>query len=124
VVTRQKAWNVLIVEDEFLIAMHLENLLTEMGHRVVGTAVSLDEATKLARDGKIDIAVLDINLAGIQSFPVADILHERGIAFVFASGYGSEGLVDRYRHVITLRKPYHPQELEQAIAASLPTLSR
>lgn len=121
--TSRKTWNVLVVEDEFLIAMHLESLLDEMGHHVVGTAASVAEAIKFAREGNIDFAVLDINLAGSQSFPVADILQERGIPFIFASGYGSEGLVDKYRHVTTLRKPYDPRELERVMAATL-TLSR
>jgi CheY-like chemotaxis protein len=62
---------VLIVEDEFLVAMHLENLLTEMGHHVVGCAAWLDRAMKLAAQADIDFAILDINLSGEQSFPAA-----------------------------------------------------
>lgn len=114
--TEQKAKRILIVEDEILIAMHLEDLLTEMGHEVVGPASRIDEATNLAREGDIDFAVLDVNVAGSQSFPVADILREREIPFVFATGYGAEGFLNGYPGHPTLRKPYAPHELEEAIA--------
>ncbi|TIU30442.1 MAG: response regulator [Mesorhizobium sp.] len=112
------ARKILIVEDEFLIALHLADLLVEMGHRIAGTVDNLDEAIVFARDEQIDFAILDINLAGTRSFPVADVLNQRGIPFLFVSGYGSDGLVDGCRHITTLAKPYAPQELERAIAAS------
>jgi len=104
-----------VVEDEFLVALHLEDLLTAMGHQVVGPANRIDEALDLAHAGEIDFAVLDINLAGTRSFPVADILRERGIPFVFATGYGTDGLVDGYGDQPTLQKPYESGDLEQAI---------
>jgi CheY-like chemotaxis protein len=111
---------ILIVEDEFLIAMELEDLLTGMGHRIVGPASRMSEAMEFALGADIDFAVLDINIAGTQSFPVADILRERGIPFVFASGYGSDGLMDGYRHEATLRKPYEPREIRRAIERAFP----
>lgn len=77
--------------------MDLEDLLTKMGYQVVGPASHITDAIELAREGEIDFAVLDINLAGAQSFPVADILRQRNIPFVFSTGYGAEGLVDSYR---------------------------
>ncbi len=107
---------VLIVEDEVLLAMHLEDLLTELGHEVVCQATRIDMAMELARDSDIDFAVLDINVAGAKSFPVADILCARGIPFAFATGYGAEGLMDGYRDVPALRKPYAQEDLEQTIA--------
>lgn len=113
--TNRKAKRILVVEDEFLIALHVEELLTAMGHQVIGPVSRLNEALDLARTVEIDFAVLDVNLAGTASFPVADILRERGIPFVFATGYGTEGLVDEYRAETALRKPFEPQELEQAI---------
>ena len=97
--------------------MHLENMLTEMGHRVIGIASRIAEALEFAQEAEIEFAVLDINLAGEQSFAVAEILRQRGIPFVFASGYGSGGLVDDYRHETILPKPYELQDLKQAIAA-------
>ncbi|MBU4530908.1 MAG: response regulator [Desulfomicrobium sp.] len=107
---------VLIVEDEVLLAMHLEDMLTDLGHRVVGQATRVDKALVLARNSDIDFAILDINVAGTQSFPVADILLERGIQFVFATGYGTAGLIDGYRDCPVLQKPYAQEDLEQSIA--------
>ena len=114
----QRAPRVLIVEDEFLISLHLEDLLIRMGHQVVAIASRITEAIELARSVEIDFAIIDINLAGTQSFPVADILRQRNIPFVFASGYGNEGLRDGYRHETVLRKPFELLDLEQAIAAA------
>ena len=93
----QTARRVLIVEDEVLLAMYLEDLLTELGHEVVGQATRIDEAMELARESDIDFAFLDINVVGTKSFPIADILRQRGIPFAFATGYGAEGFVDGYR---------------------------
>ncbi|WP_345944300.1 response regulator [Aureimonas sp. SA4125] len=108
----------LIVEDEVLLAMHLEDLLIDLGHEVFAHATRVDGAIVFARDGDFDFAVLDINVAGIKSFPVADILRTRGIPFAFATGYGAEGLMDGYRQCTTLRKPYAQDDLERAIAQS------
>ena len=110
------AKRVLIVEDDVLIAMHLEDLLTALGHEVVGQARRIDTAMALARESDIDFAVLDINVAGVKSFPVADILRERGIPLAFATGYGAEGLMDGYRDFPMLGKPYAQEDLERTIA--------
>jgi len=111
-----KAHRILIVEDEALIAMQLESSLIGLGHNVEAIATRIDKAVLLARAIDIDFAILDVNVAGIQSFPVADILRQRGISFMFATGYGTAGLVDGYRDEVTLRKPYGPEELAQALA--------
>lgn len=114
--TSQTAKRVLIVEDDVLIAMHLEDLLTALGHEVVGQATRMDMAMELAHKSDIDFAILDINVAGTQSFPVADILRQRGIPFAFATGYGAEGLMDGYRDFPALQKPYGQEDLERTIA--------
>ncbi|MEO3433264.1 response regulator [Inquilinus sp. CAU 1745] len=111
-----RAVRVLIVEDEFLVAMHLEALLGEMGYQVIGPATRIGEAIGLAREKDIDFAVLDINLAGTKTFPVADILRQRGVPFMFASGYGSEGLIDGYRDEGVLQKPYDIAQIRDALA--------
>jgi len=116
---KTEARRILIVEDEMLVAMHLEDVLVEMGHRVVALASRLDKAIALANEGDIDLAFLDVNVAGEPSFPVADILRGRGIPFIFATGYGEQGLTDGYRLEVTLRKPFEPQALEQAIDRAL-----
>jgi DNA-binding response OmpR family regulator len=112
---------ILIVEDEVLVAMLLEDLLSDMGHFVVACAPRLDEAMKQARDADLDFAILDINLGGVTSFPVAELLRHRSIPFVFASGYGSAGLTSQFEDALTLQKPYEPRELERAIATAFAT---
>lgn len=105
----------LVVEDEIMVAMYVEELLSELGYDTVGVATGLDQALSLAREGAFDFAVLDINLAGRFSFPVADILRERGIPFLFASGYGSRGVNDNYKDAVRIRKPFRGRDLADAI---------
>ena len=114
--TEPAAKRVLIVEDEVLVLIHLEDLMNDLGHEVVGQALRIDTAMALARESAIDFAVLDINVAGTKSFCVADILRERGIPFAFATGYGIDGVMEGYRDVPTLQKPYSQDDLERTIA--------
>lgn len=123
-VSDRMAKRILVVEDEYLVALDLEELLIGMGHQVIGPASRIDEALDLARCSDIDFALLDVNLAGIPSFPVADVLRERGIPFVFSTGYGSDGLVDGYRHETALRKPYEAEKIADAIARAAPPIIR
>lgn len=113
--------NILIVEDEPLIAMHLEGVIVDLGHGVAFIATRLDSAMAHAREDDIDFAVLDINVAGSPSFPVADILRRRGIPFVFTTGYGAEGLIDGYRTEIVVNKPFDTRDLERAMTQALTT---
>lgn len=101
---------VLLVEDEIMISMMLEDRLEQNGYRVLAVA-NLADALQLVREESIDVAVLDINLNGEASFPVADALRERGIAFAFTSGYGIEGLPPEYRAEAILQKPYDTKAL-------------
>ena len=113
---------VLIVEDEVLVAMHLEDLLVDLGHKVVGPVNRIEPAMALARDADIDFAILDVNIAGSLSYPVADILRQRRISFVFTTGYGADGLLDDYRQEATLTKPYEARDLERAVAKACRSL--
>ena len=101
---------VLVVEDEIMVSMMLEDRLERAGYRVLAAA-TLDDALKLAREERIDVAVLDVNLGGQRSFPVAEALRRRGIAFTFASGYGADGLPPEYRDEAILQKPYDSKTL-------------
>lgn len=112
---RSEAKRILIVEDEMLLAMNLEDMLAEMGHTVVALATRLSQALDLASSSEIDLAILDLNLSGSLSFPVADVLRRRGIPFMFASGYGRNGLADGYRDEVVLTKPYGTHDLENAL---------
>ena len=110
---------ILIVEDEMTIAFAVEDMLTEMGHEVVGVAMRLPHALTLASSTDINFAILDVNLDGYMSFPVADILRERGVPYLFATGYGSPGIDPAYANDNVIKKPYLRSDLQEAIIATL-----
>jgi CheY-like chemotaxis protein len=106
---------VLVVEDEVLVGMLIEEMLRELGYEIAGLSTHLDQAVALARAASFDIALLDINLNGQQSFPVADAVRARGLPFLFATGYGSRIVPDPYRDVPILQKPFSLAELKGAL---------
>ncbi len=106
---------ILIVEDEMILALNLEDMLMELGHTVVAIATRIKDAIDLAKSCDIDLAILDLNLSGSLSFPVAEILRKRGIPFMFASGYGENGLVEGFQNEFVLTKPYLPRDLKNAM---------
>ena len=99
---------VLLVEDEALVAMLVEDMLADEGCEVAATASRLGEAMAMAGDTglAIDIAILDVNLAGEPVFAVAEVLAKRGVPFAFATGYGAGGLPESWRNRPTLQKPF------------------
>jgi CheY-like chemotaxis protein len=113
----ERRLRILIVEDEMLVAMNIEDMLLDLGHEVAGLASRLAPALALARDALFDVAMLDVNLAGETSFPVADLLIERGIPFLFATGYGPKGIEERYRSHPVLQKPFRSPDLREALEA-------
>jgi CheY-like chemotaxis protein len=86
---------VLIIEDESIVAMMIEDLIVDMGHEVVGTAGRLEQAQKLVEELAIDFAIVDVNLNGVHTYPVAEVLKARGVPFVFATGYGAQDARDQ-----------------------------
>jgi CheY-like chemotaxis protein len=106
---------VLVVEDETLVAMLVEDILNDLGHEVGAIASRMPDALEIARGGEFDLAIIDINLDGQPSYPVADILAERGVPFIFATGYGSKGLDPKYSNTPVLTKPFVDAELETAL---------
>jgi CheY-like chemotaxis protein len=107
---------VLVVEDELLVAMGLEMVLTDAGCHVVGPIGRLDEAMAAAATEEVDVALLDVNLRGHPVFPVADALAARGIPFVFLTGYGRETLPASHAHGRMLSKPFEATELVAVVA--------
>jgi CheY-like chemotaxis protein len=108
---------VLIVEDETLVSMLMEDILMDFGCIVVGPAARLEDAlTKAREEESLDIALLDVNLAGKRSFPVADILAERGVPFIFVSGYGEQALEPPHQNRPVLQKPFSPEAIAEIIA--------
>jgi DNA-binding response OmpR family regulator len=110
---------VLIVEDEAMVSLLLEDMLEELGHVVVGIGSRLDSALDLARDCACDVAVLDVNLGGKASRPVAHVLKSRGVPFIVASGYGDSGLDEDYRGAPLLKKPFQLEQLSEAICLAI-----
>jgi CheY-like chemotaxis protein len=106
---------ILIVEDEMIVALFIEDLLDELGHEVAGTAARLDDALERADANDFDLAILDVHLQGQEVFPLADLLSERGVPFIFATGYGERGIPERLRSAPTLQKPFRPEELAEMI---------
>lgn len=107
---------VLIVEDEALIAMLFEDMLADAECVVVGPAMNLRQALELAQGAEIDLAVLDVNLNGEPSFPVASALQARGVPLVFSSGYGSHGLPPEWQDRPTLPKPFTAEALVETLS--------
>src|SRR3954452_11198898 len=95
---------VLVVEDEAAISLLLEDMLLDFGCEVVGPAARLATALQLAKDEPLDVAILDVNVAGEAIYPVVAELAERNIPFVFSTGYGSAGISDAYRGRPVLQK--------------------
>jgi len=109
---------ILVVEDQFLIAMELADQLEEAGCDIVGPASSVKQALKEMQQATLDGAVLDINLAGEWSFPIAEILAARGVPFLFLSGYDSRTIVpDQFAEAPRLPKPVDCETLKKAVAA-------
>jgi DNA-binding response OmpR family regulator len=106
---------VFIVEDETLLAMLIEIMLEELGYTTVFHASSLDDGVAYARTGDFDVAILDINIIGGNSFPIAAALTHRGIPFTFCSGYGRLGVPDAWATTQCVAKPFSAEQLDAAL---------
>ena len=107
---------VLLVEDNMIIAMDGEDALRDLGAEVL-TAAGVGRAREAIAVGPVDLAVLDFNLGSENSLPVADLLVEKGVPFIFATGYGDGlELPARFEHVALVKKPYSGATLAQALA--------
>jgi len=106
---------VLVVEDEGLVALLLEDMLIELGHEVVGPIAVLGKAVAVASKDDVDIAILDVNLNGLDTFPVAAALAARGIPFVFSTGYNRDRFPPAYRNAPMLQKPFQLNDLQREI---------
>ena len=109
---------VLVVEDEMLVAMMLEGMLRDLGHRVI-KAARVAKAIGLAAAETIDFAILDVNLAGEASYQVAEELRRRDIPFVFASGYDPGSLRGDFHDIAVLRKPYLSHDVRQVVTNAI-----
>jgi DNA-binding response OmpR family regulator len=114
----ESARRVLIIEDEMLIALMLQDMVSDAGFAVEGIATSLMAGIDLARTADAHLAILDINLNGQEAYPIADILRARGVRLIFSTGYGAASLKQEYAFVPKLVKPYEQANLAAAIQAA------
>jgi CheY-like chemotaxis protein len=110
---------ILVVEDELLAVLTLEDILRDAGCVIAATASRIGPALEAAREAEIDIAQLDVNLAGELVYPVAEVLAARRVPFLFMTGYGREMLPASYATRPLVTKPFIPAELIDGISGAL-----
>jgi CheY-like chemotaxis protein len=110
---------VLVVEDEIMVSWLLADMLGDLGCVVVGPAVRVEQALSIIESEPLDAAVVDLNLNGQISYPVADALAARDVPFIFSSGYAPDRLLEKYRSCPVLQKPFHRSELAEVLAKLL-----
>ena len=113
-----EARNILIVEDEPLIAMMLEDFLESLGHSIAATCDSVDTAMAEVEKGGFDVAILDVNLKGQNVWPVATRLREQGVPFVIACGGHVDPPPAEFAAVPLIEKPYTVDRVTPAINAA------
>jgi DNA-binding response OmpR family regulator len=110
---------VLLVEDEGAIAMLIEEILEDLGCTVVASVARLAKALEKASVVDVDLAILDVNLAGEYVFPVASVLRARNIPFLFSTGYGASVLPKEFAGCPVLHKPFAERDLRLKMALAL-----
>lgn len=111
--------SVLVIEDEVMIRMMVTDMLEELGYTIAGEAGDINEAIRLVNSIDFDIAILDVNVNGQVISPVAELVQRLNKPFVFATGYGAQGLPEAYRDRPTLQKPFQMETLAQILASAL-----
>lgn len=106
---------VLVVEDEFLIAHDLKRAFTALDAEVIGPVSDLPAGLALVDDEELDAAVLDVNLCGAMSYPLADRLNEAGVPILFVTGYDEWALPDQYLAAPRIAKPFNCGEVTSAV---------
>jgi|ERR1700758_735267 CheY-like chemotaxis protein len=109
---------VLVVEDEALISMFIEDTLTDLGCIAVGIASGFQDAMDKLSSVTFDVAILDVNLNGTHTYPLAECLKEKRVPFVFSTGYGSSGVPEAFRSVPILSKPFKDGDLRRALQSA------
>ncbi len=107
--------HILAVEDEPLVAMLLEDMLEQEGAVVVGPALRLEQAIEIAQTRDLDAAILDVNLGGKTSFPLALVLEERGIPYLFVTGYGEAARREIKTDAPILSKPFRLEDVRNIL---------
>ncbi|MHB1206933.1 MAG: response regulator [Rhodospirillaceae bacterium] len=112
--------SILLVEDEYLIALDAAEMLSEMGASSVRVASNFDEAEACIKEGGFDIAILDVNLNGQLSVPLAEALQRQGTPLVFTTGYSLRHRpIPGLESCICVAKPYTGERLREGLASAL-----
>jgi len=111
--------SVLVIEDEMLIFMMIEDMLADLGCESIAAASTTGQAIKLIDLKVFDAAMLDLNLNGIESYPIADALAVRGVPYFFSTGNSQSDVKDGYRDRDVLKKPFTFQQLSNMLSRSL-----
>jgi DNA-binding NtrC family response regulator len=106
---------VLVVEDEPLIMLELEQMLSELGWHATRLASDIERAAAIAENEVLDLAILDVNVKGKTSFAVARILEKRNVPIILATGYSTDMITDNYPRAVYLQKPYTKSDLARAL---------
>jgi CheY-like chemotaxis protein len=109
----------LIIEDEALVAMFIEDILSEMGCETVDILTSLPDAVSRVDGVNFDAVILDVNLGGERTYSLAERLIEKHIPFIFSTGYGVSGIPDNLHNVPIIQKPFQKSDLENALHVAL-----
>jgi CheY-like chemotaxis protein len=112
---------VLVVEDEMLLLMTIEDMLADQGCESVTAAATVDQALALVNAQVFDVAMLDLNLNGNQTYAVADALVARGVPFFFSTGYSAHAIRESFHDRPVLRKPYKHEEIVEMLGRLLST---
>jgi CheY-like chemotaxis protein len=114
----KERFRVLVVEDESLLSMMIEDIVCDLGWEVPANVASISAALHALHGGEFDLALLDVNIAGEEVFPVADALLDRNVPFVFTTGYGEHGIRVDLRHHPVLEKPFTFDQLVRTMLAA------
>jgi DNA-binding response OmpR family regulator len=117
-VTSLDGLRVLVVEDEGAIATMIEDVLQNLGCQVVASVAHLRKAMEIASTAEIDFAVLDVNLGGEPIFPVAEILRDRRIGFLFSTGYDQGSLPPEFVQCPVINKPFSERQLRETLLSA------
>lgn len=112
--------HLLVVEDEAMVALMVEDILTDLGCTGVEVAGTVGQGLAMVKNPRpLDGAILDVNIGGEKVYPVAEALEAKGVPFIFATGYGIAGISEAFSHVPAIAKPYEPRTLERLLASTL-----
>lgn len=116
-----KGQRILIVEDEFLAALLIQDVLEELGYRVVAHVTRTSDALEVVRSEALDAAILDVNLADGPSYPVAEELQNQGVPFFFLTAVHRSKIPEKFNRTPVLEKPFRQHEIERTLTAILST---